>query len=189
MCDYFNYKYNMGYLELFLGPMFSGKTSRILNIYTMCNLSNISCYVVNFSEDKRYDEKKLSTHDRKMIECHNHLTLTDLLKPDIIDNNKVFLINEGQFFPDLYEIVKKLVDTYHKEVYVCGLDGDFKREIFGDILKLIPICDKVTKLNAICKMCCNGTKAIFSKRITKEMEQKVIGSDNYIPVCRKCYLE
>ena len=30
-------------------------------------------------------------------------------------------------------------------------------------------------------------KAIFTHRITKETAQVVIGSDNYIPVCRKCY--
>jgi thymidine kinase len=24
-------------------------------------------------------------------------------------------------------------------------------------------------------------------RLTKETEQTVVGSDNYIPVCRKCY--
>ena len=33
----------------------------------------------------------------------------------------------------------------------------------------------------------DGTKASFSKRITSETGQTVIGSDNYIPVCRKCY--
>jgi O-antigen ligase len=33
----------------------------------------------------------------------------------------------------------------------------------------------------------NGTPGIFSKRITTETEQTVIGSENYIPVCRKCF--
>jgi hypothetical protein len=29
--------------------------------------------------------------------------------------------------------------------------------------------------------------SIFSKRITNEKEQTVVGSTNYIPVCRSCY--
>jgi thymidine kinase len=45
----------------------------------------------------------------------------------------------------------------------------------------------VTKLTSLCSLCKNGTPGIFSKRITCEKEQTVVGSDNYIPVCRNCY--
>ena len=76
---------------------------------------------------------------------------------------------------------------YNKKVYVCGLDGDFKRQKFGQILDLIPLCDKVTKLTSLCSICKNGTPGIFSKRISSEEEQTLVGSDNYIPVCRTCY--
>ena len=77
--------------------------------------------------------------------------------------------------------------NHNKKVYVCGLDGDFERKKFGQILNLIPLCDKVTKLTSLCSVCKNGAPGIFSKRITLETEQTVVGSDNYIPVCRKCY--
>ena len=74
-----------------------------------------------------------------------------------------------------------------KKIYICGLDGDFERKKFGQILNLIPLCDKVTKLTSLCSLCTNGTAGIFSKRITCEKEQTVVGSDNFIPVCRSCY--
>ena len=74
-----------------------------------------------------------------------------------------------------------------KKIYICGLDGDFERKKFGQILNLIPLCDKVTKLTSLCSLCKNGTPGIFSKRITSEKKQTVVGSDNYIPVCRSCY--
>ena len=70
---------------------------------------------------------------------------------------------------------------------MCGLDGDFERKKFGQILDLIPLCDKVTKLTSLCSICKNGTVGIFSKRITSQTEQTVVGSDNYIPVCRSSY--
>jgi thymidine kinase len=76
-----------------------------------------------------------------------------------------------------------------KRVYISGLDGDFERKKIGQILDLIPLCDKVTKLTSICNKCKNGTPGIFSKRLTGEKEQTVIGADNYIPVCRECYEE
>ena len=74
-----------------------------------------------------------------------------------------------------------------KKVYIAGLDGDFQRKKFGQMLDLIPLCDTVTKLTSLCNICKNGNLGIFSKRITNETEQTVIGSDNYIPVCRSCY--
>ena len=82
-----------------------------------------------------------------------------------------------------------MVETYNKIVHVCGLDGDFKRNVFGDMGKLIPICDNIKKKYAICKKCENGTKALFSYRLSNEKEINVIGSDCYIPVCRNCYIK
>jgi thymidine kinase len=103
-----------------------------------------------------------------------------------VATSDVILINEGQFFPDLEEFVKRLLSE-NKQVYICGLDGDFERKKFGQILDLIPLCDKVHKLSSLCSLCKNGTKGIFSMRLTSEKEQTVVGSENYIPVCRTCY--
>jgi thymidine kinase len=192
-----------GYLEIILGSMYSGKTSRLVEIYKQCKFCNISVAVINHSIDNRYDEELLSTHDHVKIHCIKTERLFDVwtdlidmesnvgLVPRIRDKFKVarssvILINEGQFFPDLEEFVKKLL-LNGKKVYVCGLDGDFERKKFGQILDLIPLCDKVTKLTSLCSMCKNGTLGIFSKRISCEQIQTVVGSDNYIPVCRSCY--
>jgi thymidine kinase len=192
-----------GYLELIIGPMFSGKTSRIVEIYNQCKFCNISVAVINHSIDNRYDEEQLSTHDQIKIPCIKteklfdiwiqHISLEDSIDkiPRIKDKFKiatssVILINEGQFFPDLFEFVNSLL-VERKKVYVCGLDGDFERKKFGSILELIPLCDKVTKLTSLCSLCRDGTPGIFSMRLTRETEQTVVGSENYIPVCRKCY--
>ena len=180
-----------GYLELILGPMFSGKTSKILDLYKQCEFSNIPVVVINHTSDKRYSENMLSTHDLKMIPCIQASSLFDAMEileiKNKINDATVILINEGQFFNDLYEWTEMMVDKNHKEIYICGLDGDFNRNKFGQILDLIPLCDKVTKLKSLCSMCKNGTKALFSLRVTEEKEQVLIGSDCYKPVCRVCY--
>ena len=75
-----------------------------------------------------------------------------------------------------------------KEVHICGLDGDYLRRPFGEILNLIPICDTYTKLHALCMSCKNGTYASFTKKLTETDNLIEIGStEMYIPVCRKCY--
>ena len=199
-----------GYLELWTGPMFSGKTSKILEIYKQFNFCGIPTCVINYEEDNRYPnaETHLSTHDKTMIPCIRSKTMAEIADIIGVSNNisvskktlsgkyvdkflesQVILINEGQFFTDIVEWVKIAVDVYHKKVYICGLDGDFERKSFnGDWLNLIPYCDKVKKLHSYCSNCKNKP-AIFSHRLINETAQKVIGADCYVPLCRKCYLQ
>jgi thymidine kinase len=199
-----------GYLELFIGPMYASKTTRLVEIYKQCKFCNISVTVINHTIDNRYDDELLSTHDKIKIPCIKTERLSDVwvdsinIRPKLplderelnniphiqqkikVATSDVILINEGQFFEDLYEVVVEMLKN-NKKVYICGLDGDFERKKFGQILDLIPLCDKVTKLTSLCSLCKNGTPGIFSMRLTHETDQTVVGSDNYIPVCRKCY--
>jgi thymidine kinase len=190
-----------GYLELIIGPMYSGKTSKLLEVYKQCNFCDITVCVINHSLDKRYHNSMLASHDKIMIPCLNVDNLSNLwfnngeidltsfsdnTEHKFIRNAEVILINEGQFFKDLHYVVNDMLKN-NKVVYVCGLDGDFERKKFGELLDLIPLCDKVTKLTSLCSICKNGTPGIFSKRLSNETEQTVIGCENYIPVCRFCY--
>jgi thymidine kinase len=190
------------YLEIIVGSMFSGKSSALVEVYKKCNFCKINVAVINHSIDNRYDDELMSTHDKVKIPCIKAERLMDVYIehlnmesneeiPRIKDKYKVgisevILINEGQFFPDLEEFVRLML-ARGKKIYVCGLDGDFERKKFGQILDLIPLCDKVTKLTSLCSICKDGTPGIFSKRITNEKEQTVVGFTNYIPVCRSCY--
>jgi thymidine kinase len=174
---------SQSYLEIIVGPMFSGKTTRLVNLYNRyVNEQKIVC-VINYSEDKRYHDTMLSTHDKVMIPCIFTNKIADVWES--ISKSDIILINEGQFFVDLYDEVFKMVEIEGKKVHICGLDGDFLRKKFGNLSDLLPLCDEVIKLKAKCSIC--NEYAIFSHRITQEKQQVVIGSDNYIPLCRKCY--
>jgi thymidine kinase len=191
---------NSGYLEAFIGPMFSGKTSKLMELYKKYNFCNISVAVINHAEDQRYHETLLSSHDNIMIPCIQASKLMDIWDYKKIDepyckdaenhmkmrSAEVILINEAQFFDDLRICVESMLQE-NKKIYMFGLDGDFQQKKFGDILDLIPLCDNVTKLTSLCNICKDGTPGIFSLRLTKQTEQMLIGSDNYIPVCRSCY--
>jgi thymidine kinase len=183
-----------GYLGLILGPMFSGKTTRLIQIYKTHTYIKKRVCVINYAADTRYSDTKLSTHDKIMIPCHFTNDLYDQwTNPEApyyheLHAANTILINEGQFFGRLKDVVLDMVDNSHKEVHICGLDGDFKRQPFGDILQLIPYCNALEKLSALCADCCDGTPAIFSHRISAEVEQQVIGYANYSPLCRECYL-
>jgi thymidine kinase len=166
--------------------MFSGKTSKLIEIYYKYVKTDMKVLVINHSFDTRYSNEMLSNHNKEMIPCLWTDTLSSINK-DEISNADLILINEGQFFNDLYKCVKEWVEIDGKKVYICGLDGDSNRKKFGEILDLIPLADKVVKLNALCSICKNGTKALFTLRLTLETSQVLIGSDCYKPVCRMCY--
>ena len=116
-----NSQNNSSYLEIILGGMYAGKTSRLVEIYKQCVFCNITVAVINHSIDIRYDDldnEFLSTHDQIKIPCIKTNLLFDTMAHghDNIFNSKlsilsrqVILINEGQFFPDLEEFVKLLL--------------------------------------------------------------------------------
>ena len=177
-----------GYLELILGPMFSGKTSELLKIYSRYKVCGSKILVINYKEDIRYSNNSLSTHDGSSIPCTFVEILSDIEKI-VLDESEIILINEGQFFVDIIEWVKYAVDICNKSVYICGLDSDFERNKFGLLLDLIPYCDKVKKLKAIC-VNCKTNYAIFTHRLGNEKKQKIIGgTSSYISLCRKCFLQ
>jgi thymidine kinase len=181
-----------GYLELILGPMWSGKTSMLLTYHRQLCFCKLKVCVINFKADDRYSETMLSTHDKQMIPCIMGFSMEEIMQVEEnakqINECDVILVNEGQFFHDIVEFTTEMVEERHKKVYICGLDGDFKREKIGKLLDLIPLSDKVTKLRALCGKCKDGTHAPFSFRNTNSIEQVLIGADDiYVPLCRKCY--
>ena len=176
-----------GYLKVILGCMFSGKTTELIKEYNRHKACGIRCCFVNHSGDDRYGSGTTTTktHSQNCITNDKSCKkLTDVLWE--ASNYDAFFINEGQFFDDLYEAVNYLVNMENKKVYVCGLDGDFQRKEFGSILKILPLCDDVVKLKAICKSC-KIQDGIFTFRLSDEKEQMIVGTDNYTALCRNCY--
>lgn len=185
--DFNLFSQNSGYLHLILGPMFSGKTTELIRIYNKYTACGIKCLMINHGSDTRYsDEGHVTSHSKGQIKSLNLIKLEHLA--GTFGYYDVILINEGQFFSDLYDVVKMLVDNHKKHVFVCGLDGDFKREKFGQILDLIPLCDNVVKLKAVCQNC-KKSDAIYTYRKTNDTQQTIVAEkDMYSALCRNCYI-
>ena len=175
-------------LELILGPMFAGKSSAILQIVNRHKSIGRSTLLISHSIDSRYSsENYIVNHDGSKIQCYKTNSLS-LMSKDLVDA-KLVIIEEAQFFNDLYIFVLDLVENHRKDVIVVGLDGDADRKPFGQILDLVPLCDKITKLKAFCKLCADGTEALFTFCKKKKDEQVCVGGDDiYMPLCRLHYL-
>ena len=177
-------------LELVIGCMYSGKSSELIRRVKRLQTIQQTYIIYNSSIDTRYGNSGIYTHDESHILAKTTNTLIPQLQTEEFKLANTVFIDEGQFFPDLYEFVKLAVETFHKNVIVIGLDGDSDRNNFGDIHKLIPLADDITKLKALCSLCKDGTPGIFSKKIINSSQVIDVGSvDKYIAVCRCCYLK
>lgn len=190
-----------GKLRIILGPMSSGKTKHLLWEMDRGYYANLMCAYVAHSLDKKRleNESTVFTHDGVVAKRHYKVIKADTIE-SIFDTLMLYdkiAIDEGQFFPDLNR-VKHLVEYYNKDVIVAGLDGDFNRNAFPtddatfDVLSLIPYCNSVEKINAVCQICKHfgfaPESALFSLRLSRAEAVVDIGAeDKYVPACRRCY--
>jgi thymidine kinase len=182
----------MGELNLVIGPMYSGKSTELLRIYNKYKIK-YNILVINHISDNRYGENNIYTHNKDSINCISFLNLFEFYNyynHKEIEKFDVILIDEGQFFNDLYGFCKDVVEIEKKIVYVFGLSGDFKRNIFGEILYLMPIADNIKHLKSICYNCTDLKEAPFTMRKNSNTEQVLVGGEeDYIAVCRECWLK
>jgi len=169
-------------LELIIGCMFSGKSTELIRRLKRYRALDRSILVINSSKDIRSDLPVIQTHDKNTFECIK----TDDLSSINIQGHQVIAIDEAQFFTGLRDFAERALSK-GKHVIMAGLDGDFEQKIFGELVGLIPMCDDVTKLHALCMRCTDGTPAPFTKRLVDSKEQELVGDSlMYIAVCRKC---
>lgn len=182
-------------LKIYVGPMYSGKTTELIRNYNRFRKYNQLIIDYDTSNNNSYINNNTSilyNHNNQKINCYktnniNHFIQNNL---DIIQNVKYIHINEAQFFQNLKNIVITIIEKYNINVYLYGLDGDFKREKFGEIIDLIPYCDSIIKLNGVCNNCHNNS--LFSHRICSGNQQTIFNDEQenkYIPLCRQCYMQ
>ena len=171
-----------GRIELIIGPMFSGKSTRLIGVIRKFTYKDKKTIMVKYFADKRFTEKsEVVTHDLlkyDSIECKNLREHIEKLKQyDVIG------IDEGQFFNDLVEVCEELA-LMKKTIIIAALNGDFRMEPFPVIAKIIPKADKIKLLKFNCHK-----DAKFTLRIVQSNETVLIGAgEAYKPACRECHV-
>ena len=182
-------------LQLFIGPMYAGKSSELIRQIQRYEILKKNLLVINHTINNRYGSNTITTHTHiSYDDCIIVGSLGEIAEKEEykrrFEDADVIVIEELQFFGDAYDNIVNWCDNHGKHVIAGGLDGDFRRQPFGDVLRLIPHAESVVKLSALCKRCCDGTPANFTMRTTADQSQTVVGSaDVYEAVCRKHFLE
>ena len=176
------------------GPMFSGKTSKLIELYNIYNPSETLTF--NHAIDARYygSENVISTHDKNYIPCMKFNTCIDIYN-FLNTNNKLntiknIFIDECQFFNDIDIFINKLNNTKTSinNIVLAGLDKDAKGIIFNNAFDNITNnADIVYKLQARCYKC-NGPAdySICLIENTLETNNVLVGNNEiYQPACNQ----
>ena len=173
-----------GRIELIMGCMFAGKTTELIRRCRKHEITGKRVLRVKFSADRRYaGEFKISTHSGQTMEAHPVTELAELR--DLWTDYQVIGIDEGQFFTDIVEFSEKAANS-GKIVIVSSLQGTFLRGSFPNILTLLPKCEKIKKLSAICKLCKENASFTF-RQAGNDSKRMIGGADMYMPLCRECH--
>ena len=72
----------------------------------------------------------------------------------------------------------------NKVVIVAGLDSDYMRKPFPEMLKLIPLAESINKLLSVCSRCSNDGAFSFRKNHDITTQELIGGDDLYTSLCR-----
>jgi thymidine kinase len=179
-----------GTLEIICGPMFSGKSTYLIQAIKLFSKYNL--LVIKSSLDIRYNTNAITTHNNESFDCIVTNSLEDIENNYNIKEYDYIIIDEAQFINDLDIYVSKWVEIYKKKVIIGGLNCDYNRNPIGKIINLFPIADNIIILKANCKLCDSSVtnNAIYSHLIdNKNVNSNILigGNDKYMSLCRTHY--
>jgi thymidine kinase len=195
-------------LEVIVGPMFSGKTERLIARLHRAQYARKRVRIIKPAHDTRTQGYIAS----RAVSPEGGSDLTgqlpammvrnarDFAKAAQADDYDVLAVDEAQFFPldtplkDALgwfgRAVRDLMRARAKtdlRIIVAGLDMDFAEAPFGPMPGLMAMADTVEKLTGVC-MICGSDGGYISHRIVPGDAQLVVGDTGEYQVrCRACY--
>jgi thymidine kinase len=174
-------------LEIVLGPMFSGKSSYALAYIRKQKAIGRSVIAVKPSIDTRYSQdEEIVTHNQERVPCIVWDSKVPLTPNRFVLQSDCVVVEEAQFFKGLVVFCEYLI-LQGKHIVLVGLDGDAHRNPFREILDCIPWATKLTKLNALCCRCNDGTEAPYTRyKVNLDdigTQIDVGGAEKYEAVC------
>jgi thymidine kinase len=178
-------KGNMGWIEVVVGPMFSGKSEELIRRLRRAEIARQRVQIFKPAIDQRYSVNGIVSHSGLEIASMPVENAEELLR-QVGESTHVVGIDEAQFLGGrLVEVCTTLADS-GKRVIVAGLDTDFMGRPFEPMPQLLVVAEEITKLLAICVQC--GNPAVHTQRLFESDQLIVVGAGGmYEARCRKCF--
>jgi thymidine kinase len=164
-------KGNMGWIEVVVGPMFSGKSEELIRRLRRAEIARQRVQIFKPAIDERYAANEIVSHSGLGIPSDSVFKAAEIMEK-LSPRTEVIGIDEAQFLGD--------------EVIVAGLDTDYRGRPFEPMPRLLAIAEEITKLLAICVRC--GNPAVHTQRLVDSEDLIVVGAMGaYEARCRRCF--
>lgn len=169
-------------ISLIFGPMFSGKTSELLRRLERASVARKKVVLLRPGNDSR----PFLSHSPKDTSWLEERFVEDLSQFDASDYD-VIGVDEGQFHNGLKDFCLKY-SLRGRQVVVSALHATSECEMFEPIVEVLPYCEEIEKLNAVCTRC-GANEAGYTFYLAGNKTEKVAvgGSEEYTALCDRCY--
>ncbi len=159
----------LGRLDVICGPMFAGKTTRLLALLAEARAQGRAVAAVKPAIDTRYHATNITAHTGASAPAVTIDSPRELLALEA----EVIGLDEAHFFESgLHRAVLDLV-SIGRRVILAGLDRTSLNEPFGEMGALLIEADSVEKLTAPCARC--GRPAVHTIRLFPSRQRIVVG--------------
>lgn len=176
--------------KIFVGPMFSGKSTHLINEIDKAKYQKKSWIVFKPKIDNRSGKNKILSHNGVSLPA------TEISDANEINNyvydengckefNKIFC-DELFMIPNAYKVIVSLyVDGF--DICASSLDLSAKAKPYNDIVFLMAYATEIIKCHAYCSVC--GEKAFFTnKKTNTDVEFEIGAEELYEPMCLQHYM-
>lgn len=176
-------------LTVYCGPMFGGKTTKLLSALERFKLQHKKVIVFKPIVDDRYSDSDIVSHSGWRWPAVTVKEGPDILgilaemegQPDVIAVDEAFMI------PGVADVLIWLYRT-GISVVVSSLDLGYQGKPFKEIEKLLPYATQIEKCSAVCTECGRDAFYTHKKQVTSDEEIQVGGSELYEPRCFRHHL-
>lgn len=180
-----------GRLVLHKGPMFAGKTERLIELAEFYSRSQRVAVILP-QRDDRHGVGEVVSHggsrldsafvDKLVGESPGHLIASAVTR-----GCSVILVDETQFFHASLAFVARRAASAGQIVVVSGLDYDSEGSEFETISAVDRVADEVTTFRGKCAVCSGLSSR--TRRLPSAGKERVLvgGADLYSPRCRSCF--
>lgn len=169
------------------GPMWSSKTSSLLEDVERHRLQNKNVLLFKPSLDTRYDVIKVTTHSGKSMDAIAVQNGLDILKKiKDIDMPDMVAIDEAFMLDNVANIAIWLFQ-FGVSVYVSSIELSYNGKPFKEIMKMFPWATNVIKHKSICAVCKTNNAAYSYRKINDDNDIVVGGVNDYEPRCFNCH--
>jgi thymidine kinase len=176
---------------LICGPMYSGKTTALFQRLERQLFARKKVLLIRPKKDTRgyfthsggIDLNKLEEKYPQQFVVLEMKTFEPVdIKNIIADEFDAVFVDEYFMIPGIHHICHQ--NTF--DVYFSGLLATSECELCTEAVKILPYCDKIKKLNAVC-MDCGSELGSYSFADFEKTSEVVVGDAKYRCLCQKCY--